>query len=129
MTLYCKAFYRSLWKCQLFLFHKKTANNTVFIDLFKHDLEKFWLTINYGSSLLIYLSKELHMHFGNSVDCFWPLNSQIRSWIWWGFGTKCSNCTWAKQAQVIPATQFKNIMNTFNVDLQGLWHILFSHST
>lgn len=57
-----------------------------------------------------YFSHELSVNLGDAIDCPWPLNAEIRSWVSRRGGPKGSNSAWNKESQIVLSCNIQNIV-------------------
>ena len=76
-----------------------------------------------------YLSQELHMQLGHSVNCLWPLDSKIWCRIPRCLWAKRSHGAWTEEPQVVLTAELCDVVKALHIYLQGLGHILFSNGT
>ena len=62
------------------------------------------------------------MDLGYSIDCQRTLDGDIRAWVPWGGGTKCSNRTRTEQPKVVQFTHLNDVVKSCDIDLQFTVH-------
>ncbi len=66
-----------------------------------------------------YLSQQLYMDLGDSVDGPWSLYSDVRGGVSWRGGAKCSDSAGAEETKVVYPSHLSYIVVALNVHLEG----------
>lgn len=57
-----------------------------------------------------HLPHQLPMHFGHAVDGSRSLDTEVRGWVTWRRGTKCSNGAGDEESQAVLQSQVQYVM-------------------